>query len=104
MDSNVLIVGIVVLGLVVVVVLLRDRITALIVRGSATKQEGEVRFEADKPRETKANDARASVSIRGNKSLGKSKMQVSRDDVEISDNLTIGEQEFKVEDHSKKKK
>jgi len=104
MDSNVLIVGIVVLGLVVVVILLRDRITALIVRGSATKQEGEVRFEADKPQEMKANDARASVSIRGNKFWGESEMQVSRDDVEIVDNAGVGKQKIQVKDSVKKKK
>ncbi len=103
MDSNVLIVGIIVLGLIVVVILLRDRITKLLVRGSVTKQEGEVRFEADKPSAQLPTDPRASVTIRGNKSVGESKMQVSRDGVEISDNLALGKQEIKVDDPAKKK-
>ncbi len=103
MDSNVLIVGIVVLGLIVVVILLRDRITTMLVRGSVTKQEGEVRFEADKPQDAKPNDERASVTIRGTKSFGSSDIQVSRDDVEISDTLSVGDQKIKVDEPAKKK-
>ncbi|MBI4671117.1 MAG: hypothetical protein HY741_05555 [Chloroflexi bacterium] len=103
MDSNVLIVGIVVLGLIVIVILLRDRIRTLLVRGSVEKREGELRVEADASQTPMPNDTRASVTIRGNKSIGTSQMEVKREDVEISDNVSVGKAEIKVDDRAKKK-
>ncbi len=94
MDSNVLIALIVVAGIVVIVFLLRDRITKLRARASMSKGEGGVDIEAAKPKQKMSAQPPDphSVVISGNKNIGRGNaIEVSRDDVAVTDNLQLGE-------------
>lgn len=104
MDSNVLIVLIVVVGLVVVVWLLRDRLTKFRVGGSVEKKEGEVSLEAS-PRESSGTaSSKYGVDISGNKAAGKSKIDVSRPNVRVANNTSVGQSEIQVKDEKKPRK
>ena len=101
MDSNVVIVLIVVVGLIVVVWMLRDRLTKLRLGGSVEKKEGEVTLEAA-PRESPGTaESKYGVDIIGNKSAGSSKIKVSRPDVRVANNTSIGKSEIEVKDDKK---
>lgn len=103
MDSSVLIVLVVVIGIIVVVWMLRSRITLFSARGSIDKREGELKVEAA-PTQSGANqsDARPSVDISHNKAFGDTRIGVKRGDVRVDDNLLAGKTDIQVEDDQKK--
>ncbi len=103
MDSTVQIVFVVVIGIIVVVLLLRDRLTTFFVRGSVDKREGELKVEAAPPQSgASQSDTRPSVDISGNKSFGDTRIGVKRGDVRVDDNLFAGKTDIQVEDDKKK--
>jgi hypothetical protein len=94
MDSNVLIVLILVVGVIAIVVMLRDRITKFRAHTSVTKGEGGVDIEAAKPKQKMSAQPPDphSVVISGNKNIGRGNaIEVSRDDVAVTANLQLGE-------------
>lgn len=103
MDSTVLIVLIVVIGVLVLVWMLKDRITLFSARGSVDKREGELKVEAAPPQvDAGKSGARPSVDISGNKALGNTRIDVKRGDVRVDDNLLTGKTDIQVEDDQKK--
>ncbi len=100
MDSTVLIALIVVVGIVIVVWMLRDRLTAITARGS--QNEIEVKAEAAPDASPPANAPRAGVSITHTKSIGNTKIEIARDDVNMDDNLLTGKTDIRVKADPKK--
>jgi hypothetical protein len=106
MDNNALIVLIIVLGIIIIVYLLRDRITGLRTRASLEKREGEFELKAAKPQPPSTAsqpEAKYSVDISGNKTVGQSKMKVQHDDVRIVDNTLFGKSDIEITDSNSKK-
>ncbi len=94
MDSNTVLVAlIVVVGIVIIVLLLRDRITKFGAHASLKDQDGSVSIEAAKPQRAKTPPPDThSVVISRNKNIGKDNaIEVSRGDVAVTDNDQIGQ-------------
>ncbi len=92
-NGTVLIVLLIIVGVIVIVFLLRDRITKLGARASLDKREGEFNIEAADPKQSpKEMPAdKHSVNISGNRQLGKSNViEVERSDVNVQNNLQLG--------------
>ena len=107
MDSNVLIVLIVVVGIVAIVYMFRDRITKFIAQVSLKDRSGNIDIEAAKPQKPQANPPDThSVVISRNKNIGKdNSIEAGRGDVAITDNVQIGQsQKIVVKPDSGRKK
>lgn len=104
MDSNVQIVLIVVIGIVVIVFLLKDRLTAFRLGGSMVTKEGEVKLEAAQPGTQNSGTApqKYNVDVSRNKTVGNGEISVSRPDVRVDDNASIGRSRIQVKDSSQK--
>lgn len=99
MDSNVLIALVIVVGIVVIVFLMRDRITEVLARGSVDKREGEVRLKAAKPQPPQSGEQAGpppSIDITGALMVGKNRLEVNRDSVRVKDAKMLGENEIGI--------
>lgn len=104
MDSNVLIVGIVVLGIVVIVVLLKDRITSLFVKASSDSASVNVKTAEPAP-STAESLPPNSVNYSDNASFGSTDVEISRPNTNVSENLSVGKTNIKItKDDPKSKK
>ena len=107
MDTWVVISFIVVVGLVLIIWMLRDRLTSFTARGSMDKREAEVTMQAA-PNQTQtavgSPKSSHSVEIRGNTAIGKTKMDISQTDVGVEDNKFAGNTDLKVKPDQKKRR
>jgi hypothetical protein len=101
--ENVYIVLIVVVGIIVVVWMLRGRLTAVTARGSVPKGEVEMKAEAV-PEASNKGDAtpKYGVDIHGIKSVGDTRIGVQRDDVRLADSAFAGKTDIHVKNDDKK--
>ena len=100
--------GIIVLGIVIIVLAFRDRITDLVF-GVSEKQgdlerKGDFRVKAAHPQPKTKGDKKSgksyAVDISGNTRIGVEQTKVSRDGVRITDNKSIGKTNIEVKgDH-----
>jgi hypothetical protein len=108
MDTNlVLFALIVVVGIVVIVLLLRNRVTKVDANASLKDQSGSFSVQASKPQPPQGTPPDShSVVISGNKNIGKDNaIEVSHADVAVKDNTQIGKnQKIVVEPDTKGKK
>ena len=106
MDNGAVIALIIVVGIVVVVFLLRDRITGLRAKASVDKREGEFEVKAAKPQPPAISSQPTeppSINISGNKAFGKTRVKIERDDVGVTDNTLVGNTQIEVKDPTPKK-
>jgi hypothetical protein len=106
MDNSALIVLFIVLGIVVVVYLLRDRLTRLRAKASVDKREGELEVEAAEPQPLATSSQPTdppSINISGNKTFGKTRVKIERDDVGVTGNTLLGSTQIEVKDSAAKK-
>lgn len=92
-NSSVLIALIVVVGIVVIVFMLRGRITRFIAQISLKDHSGNIGIEAAKPQKPQVVPPDShSVVISGSKQIGKGNViEISRDDVAVTDFDQIGQ-------------
>ena len=103
MDSAVLIVLIVAVAVVVIVWLLRGQLTAITARGSLPKGEVEVKAEAaPDAKDASGAAAKYGVDIHGVKSMGDTRIGITRDDVRVADSAFAGKTDIQVKDDEKK--
>ena len=101
MSDTVLVVLIIAITVIVVLILFRKQLSRFFIRANKEGVEAELQtHEQEKPAGEKAG-----VSISGNKQIGRDNViDVGRDNVEVEDNLQLGEgQQIKVRPEKSKK-
>ncbi|MBE9003967.1 hypothetical protein NIES593_17780 [Hydrococcus rivularis NIES-593] len=94
--ETIYIVGTVVVGIIVLVFLLRDRLSELFIRASS-QGEAELKVTAAKRKPQKLITQNPySVDISGNNLIGKNKVAVKRDQTKITGNTAFGENQIEV--------
>jgi hypothetical protein len=87
--------GIIVLGVVTVVYLLRDRLSQLFIR--ASKDQGELNITAREQTPQLQNSQNPyNIDISGNNTFGKTKIGVEREGTKIAGNTAVGQTEINV--------
>lgn len=92
--------------IVIVVFLLRGRITEVDAHGSVKKQEGRLKFKAAAPASKADSSGRTySVDISGNRVFGAGRFSIFRDGVRVARNWFVGKPTVEVKhDHEQKPK
>ncbi len=98
MSDTVLIVLIIAIAVIVVLVIFRKQVSRFFIKASKEGVEADLTTREPSPPSTATSGSPASVTISGNKQLGKQQtIDVGRPDVAVQDNLQLGQdQEIKA--------
>jgi hypothetical protein len=98
MSDTVLIVLIIAVVVIIVLVIFRKQVSRFFIKASKEGLEADLTTREPSPSSTATPGSPASVTISGNKQIGKEqKIDVGRPDVAVQENLQLGqEQEIKV--------